>query len=223
MIPVSFSRIKVFKQCAKRFRHQFVLKDLPKVPDSTEQKQGKLQHEMLQKRVSEETPFPAGYEQLEGIARVIIAAPGQSLCELQLALDWNRRPCGFKDWKNCWMRTIIDIMKVNCECAWFGDYKTGKPDNDKLQHKINAAIGFQHYPGINTITTSYLWLKTGELDTEVYTRADLSRLWSEISAETQRIQLAEESNVWPARPSGLCPWCPVNYAGKCEYARGRPR
>lgn len=218
LVPWSYSRLDTFKQCPKKFWHMNVAKDVP-FEQSAAMKEGELQHKMLEDRVSKGTPIPAGYEPLEPIAQSVVRAPGKTFTELKMALDYHLQPCGYSDWKNAYGRVIVDVLKINGEAAWAGDYKTGKPTSDGLQLRINAAFLFAYYRDVDTVTTSYVWLKTRTVDTETYTRADLAKMWSDgILPEVDRLQEANKLNSWPAKANKFCAWCPVNKAGKCDQA-----
>jgi len=46
---------------------------------------------------------------------------------------------------------------------------------------------------------------------------DISVVWAEVMKRIQRIRDAAEHDNWPARPSGLCRFCPCQR--DCDYAR----
>lgn len=55
------------------------------------------------------------------------------------------------------------------------------------------------------------------MDTEVYYRNDVNKVWAEIMKRIQRINDSLEHDNWPAKPSGLCRYCPARH--NCDYAR----
>ena len=88
---------------------------------------------------------------------------------------------------------------------------------DQFQMQMFAAQVFKHFPDVQRVKTSLVWLKTMEMDTEQYTRVNMNAIWAEIMKRIQRIHDAYEHGNWPARPSGLCRFCPCRH--DCDYAR----
>jgi len=54
------------------------------------------------------------------------------------------------------------------------------------------------------------------MDTEVYKREDAPAIWEALMTKVQRIEHSLEKDQWPAKPSGLCPWCPLAQS-QCEF------
>ena len=52
------------------------------------------------------------------------------------------------------------------------------------------------------------------------TKAEIPKVWQEFLPRVQRMEDAWASEHFPARPSGLCPWCQVN---DCASRRGERR
>ena len=83
--------------------------------------------------------------------------------------------------------------------------------------QLFAAQVFKHFPEVTVVKTSLVWLKTFEIDTETYMRADVNPIWADIMKRIQRIHSSLEHDNWPAKPSGLCRYCPARH--DCDYAR----
>ena len=219
----SHSRVKDFVKCA----YMFYMKSLApkgervKFVQSDAMKQGELQHAMLENYVSKGTPIPEAYRaKLQPIGDAMKAAEGQTFTELELTLNESLVPCGWFA-EEAFVRVIIDVMKINGPACFVGDYKTGTPDFDEEQLKLFAAVIFQTFPEVMTVTTAYIWLKTGTLDSAVYTRDMVSSLWSALLVEPQRMQEANVMNLWPKRAGRWCKYCDVNREGKCDKASTR--
>ena len=88
---------------------------------------------------------------------------------------------------------------------------------DAKQFGRIAAQVFKHYPDVTRVKTSLVWLKDMAMDTEVYYRSDSNAVWAEIMKRIQRINDSLEYDNWPAKPSGLCRYCPARH--DCDYAR----
>ena len=95
-------------------------------------------------------------------------------------------------------------------------HNTGKRRADQFQMQLFAAQVFQHFPEVQRVKTSLVWLKTMEMDTEHYERTDTNAIWADVLKRINRIHEAYEHANWPARPSGLCRYCPARH--DCEYA-----
>ena len=55
------------------------------------------------------------------------------------------------------------------------------------------------------------------MDSETFTREQESAIWEKILNKVTRIEGALEHDNWPAKPSGLCGWCPCK--NFCEFAK----
>ena len=209
----SHSRINTFKKCPKQFHEMNVLKSVP-FEQSAAMLEGERVHKMLEKRIAEKTPFPHGYEYLEKIAAIIESMPGTKLTESKLTLSADLTPTGYFA-PDAYVRAIIDIAVIADDQAWLGDYKTGKVTMDQEQLKLFAAVAFHHYPDVQRIRATYIYINAKVVDGEDYTREDLPRLWEELLVEPARLQECVVSSNWPARPGRHCRWCTVNKYKKC--------
>ena len=94
-------------------------------------------------------------------------------------------------------------------------FMTYKVDGDQL--KLFAAASMVLWPFLEQVKTGYIWLQSGQMDTEDFTQADKPVIFQDFAQRVHRMEMALENDDWPARPSGLCRgWCPV---GKkhCEH------
>lgn len=225
MISWSPSRVDDFEGCPKRMYHRSVAKrgDPDRVegdPQTAEQKQGDVVHKMLEYRVSRGQPLPQDYQRYEPTVAAIAGAPGKTLTELELAIDYNLAPCGYKDWDRAYGRVKADILKLNGGLGFAGDYKTGKPKFDEFQLKLTAAVLFVTFPELEQVTTAYIWLNHGPMiDPATYHRSALATMWDNLLVVPRRIQECEVMGNWPARPGRHCSWCPVNREKKCQFAQ----
>jgi hypothetical protein len=97
------------------------------------------------------------------------------------------------------------------------DWKSGKRRPDFFQMEMFAAQTMKHYPEVQTVKTSLVWLKDMVMDTETYTRSQMNDLWAKIMGKISKIHNAEKHDNWPARPGPLCRWCPARH--DCDSAR----
>lgn len=213
----SYSSIKLYENCPYRYFRQRIVKDVVDAGGEAS-KHGERIHEFLEHRLKSNATLPqeiATYEPL-CVAVEKLAQGGELHIEKELVLSENLTPTGWWD-ADAWLRSKLDILVINGHDANVMDWKTGKRNPDFFQMQMFAAQVFKHYPEVQRVKTSLVWLKTMEMDTEQYTRLDANPIWAEVMKRIQRIHSAYEHANWPARPSGLCRYCPCRH--DCDYAR----
>ena len=214
----SFSAIKLFENCPKRYYLQRVTKEI-KDEGGEASLYGNRIHEALEARLkgAELTPETSNYETLCRAVDKMAASPNARLfVEHKLALNENLTPTRWFA-KDAWFRSVLDVLVVREDQAIVMDWKTGKRKPDFTQLRMFALQVFKHFPDVSEVTSTFVWLKDMAMDSEVYKRGDLSVMWEELLSRTNRIYQAMESGNWPARPSGLCRFCPAK--NMCEHAR----
>jgi len=219
IIAWSHSRIEMFKKCPRQFNELQLLKTV-KFEQTEAMLEGERQHKMLEDRIGKGTPLPAPYMKLEPICQSVLNAPGQTFTETKLTLNNKLQPTGYFA-PDAYVRVIIDVMKKQDKTAWMGDWKSGKPNFDEHQLKLFSAVGFMTYPSLEQITTSYVWLKPGILDSKTYNRAQLPQMWAELLQKPAELQAAYVMNDWKPKPGRHCRWCLVNKIGRCPDAAER--
>ena len=224
-IAGSFSRIKDYDDCPKKFFYKYVAPKDQRVPyiESAQMRQGKVIHQQLEDRINSngQTPFAPGYEYLDKWTAPILAAPGHKFAEHELTVDQNLAPCGAKDWDRAYIRTKIDVTVLCLPNAFMLDYKSGNPKySNDLQLDIDAALVFNHYPEVEFIGGSFAYLQPGVPSNPLtYTRTDLPGIWGKVLGFMDSIQASNRTGDWPAKRNGLCAFCEVNKMGKCQEAR----
>lgn len=211
----SYSSIKLFENCPLRYYRQRIAKDaVDEGGDAS--KYGERVHALLEKRLKggDIDREVAHYDPLcQSVLK--LASNGVLHIEHELVLNDTLHPTGWWD-ADAWLRSKLDVLVVIGPDAVVMDWKTGKRNLDFFQMQIFAAQVFKHFPDVHRVKTSLVWLKTMEMDTETYTRVDINTHWAEIMGRIQRIHDAYESGNWPARPSGLCKFCPAR--STCDFA-----
>jgi hypothetical protein len=213
----SYSAIKLYENCPYRYFRQRITKDV--VDEGGEaSKYGERVHEYLEHRLKSNKLLPQDVAHYEPLCASVekIAAGGELLIEHELVLTDNLTPTGWWD-ADAWLRSKLDILVLNGTLANVMDWKTGKRNADQFQMQLFAAQVFKHFPDIETVKTSLVWLKTMEMDTETYYRAQTNDLWADVMKRIQRIYTSLENDNWPMRPSGLCRFCPARH--DCVSAR----
>ena len=213
----SYSAIKLYENCPYRYFRQRITKDV--VDEGGEaSKYGERVHEYLEHRLKSNKLLPQDVAHYEPLCASVekIAAGGELLIEHELVLTDNLTPTGWWD-TDAWLRSKLDILVLNGTLANVMDWKTGKRNADQFQMQLFAAQVFKHFPDIETVKTSLVWLKTMEMDTETYYRAQTNDLWADVMKRIQRIYTSLDNDNWPMRPSGLCRFCPARH--DCVSAR----
>jgi len=212
----SYSSMKLYENCPYRYYHQRIAKTV--VDQGGEaSKHGERVHKYLEDRVNDKVELPEELSHVEPIVESLenLSKDGILRAEAEMTLTVNFTPTTW--WaKDAWMRSKLDILISKDTTAVVADWKTGKRRPDFAQLELFALQVFAHYPHINKVTSSFIWIKDIAMDRRTYTRKDQHELWNKVLTKTQRIEHSLENENWPAKPSGLCGYCPCK--NFCEFA-----
>ena len=220
MTAWSYSSIKTFDQCPKKYFHLKVVKDVEDAP-GPEAVYGTEVHLAAELFIRDGVPIPEKYAYIRPIVERLAAFPGDKHCELKLGVertDDGYVPCSFFG-KQVWYRGIIDLLIVNGPKAYLIDYKTGKNAKyaDTKQLDLMAGAVFAHFPEVQTIKAGLIYVVSDEVPKKDYRRGEGDSL-SVFSSQLDRLDAAHESGVWNAKSGPLCGWCPVT---SCEHWKPR--
>ena len=213
----SYSSIKMFENCPKRYYHQRITKEVTDTgSDAT--RYGERIHADLEHRLVEQKPLSYDSQQYEVLCQSIevLATGGELHAERQLCLTENLTPTSWYA-DDAWLRSILDVLILKDDQAIVMDWKTGKRRPDFTQLQLFALQVFKHFPKIKTVKTSFVWLQDMGMDTEVFSADKTKTMWADMLARIERIHQSLEHDNWPAKPSGLCNWCPAKNI--CEFAK----
>ncbi len=218
MTAWSYSSIKTFDQCPKKYFHLKVAKDIKDEPGEAAD-YGTAVHLAAEEYIRDGKPIPDKFAYIRPVVERLEALPGEKHAELKLGLTRDFEPCGFFD-KDVWWRGIADLLVIDGHRAWCVDYKTGKSARyaDTKQLDLLAGAVFSHFPQVMTIKSSLIFVVSGELVAKKHIITERSEYLSVFNDELARLDAAMENGVWNAKSSGLCPWCPVT---SCENWRPR--
>lgn len=213
----SFSSIKLYENCPKRYLHQRVLKEVQDEGGEAS-KYGERIHEAMEQRLKggELTDETKQYEALCSAVEKISGDDAELFVEYQMCLNEDLTPTGWWD-KDAWLRSILDVLVVRGSEAVVMDWKTGKRRPDFTQLQLFALQVFKHFPEVQEVTSTLVWLKDMQMDAEVYRRSDTNSMWASLMGRISRIHESLEHDNWPPRPSGLCRFCPAKHM--CDYAK----
>lgn len=206
----SHSSLKDYEGCAKRYQEVKVLKNFPFVENDAT-RYGTEFHKAAEDYIQDGVVLPEQFNFAKATLDALIAKPGRKMCELQMALTTDLKPC---DWKSpdAWVRGIADLIIVDDEnmTAWVVDYKTGNnkyPDREQL--KLMSLMVFAHMPHIRKVNSALLFVVKDDMVRHAMTLDQAEAEWWQYRERVARIEQAHDTGVWNPRPSPLCPWCPV--------------
>lgn len=205
----SFSAIKMFENCPFQYYNVRIIKSVVnKGGEATIW--GERVHSQLEQRLRDGVALPPESASNEPICLALtnLAAGGDLFVEQEATLSKALAPTGWWD-PDAWLRSKLDVLVIKGPWAAVFDWKTGKRRPDFSQLELFALQVFTHEPAVQTVHSKFLWIKDGKSDQEVYKRDQMPVLWEKLMTRIHRIEKAMETNVWPAKPSGLCPYCPV--------------
>ena len=202
----SFSSIKLFEQCPRKYYHLRVAKDY-KEPTSEAMTYGSVLHKAAEDYISLGTPLPPQFAYIKDALDKLKALPGEKLCERKMGLTRNLEPCDFYA-KDVWWRGIADLIVLNKEggVAYTVDYKTGKSTKyaDTGQLELMALAIFKHFPEIKTVKAGLLFVVCNAFIKDGYALDKEPELWEKWMTHYDRMLTAYKSEVWNPNPSGLC-------------------
>ena len=223
MTAWSYSSIKTFDQCPKKYYHLKVAKDVKDVPGEAAI-YGTAVHEAAELFIKNGTPIPEKFAYIRPTVERLAAIDGDKHCELRLGVsktDTGYEPTTFFG-KNVWWRGIVDLVIIDGAKAYMVDYKTGKNARyaDPKQLDLMAGALFVHYPDLEVIKSALVYVVSNELIPKTHTRDKMDMYLSVFADELDRLDGAELSGVWNPKSGPLCGWCPVV---ECEHHKPRRR
>ncbi len=220
-ITWSYSSLKTFEQCPKKYYHLKVVKDV-KDEGSEATLYGQELHKAAEDYLKEGTPIPPKFGYVQDTVDAIKNIPGEKHCELKLGVrktDTGYEPCGFFD-KDVWWRGIGDVIVVQDELAFSLDYKTSKNAKyaDLKQLDILAAALFTHFPQVKKIKSALAFVVSNEFVHKEPFAAMRDSYFAAFEPDLDRLATAQETGVWNTNTGPLCKFCPVV---SCEHNRKR--
>ena len=203
----SFSSIKSFDQCPKKYYHLKVVKDYEE-PTSHAMTYGSEFHTAAEHYINgTDATLDPRFAFAQDMLDRLNAMEGEKLCEYKMGLTSALEPCGFFD-SNVWWRGVADltILDRKTRTAKVVDYKTGKSARyaDRGQLELMALATFKHFPEIRKVKGGLLFVICNAFIKDTYTIDQESDLWKKWLIEYAKLQKAYDVDVWNARPTGLC-------------------
>ena len=219
MTAWSYSSIKTFDQCPRKYYHLRIAKDV-KDEGSQATIYGQAVHKAAEEFIRDGVPVPKKYAFIQDVLDSLNRIEGEKFCEMKLGVaigDDGFEPCKFFG-DDVWWRGIVDLAIINGSKAYIIDYKTSKNAKyaDVKQLDLMAGAIFVHYPEVQEINSGLAFVVSGEFIKKDHRRDQLDAYLSVFNNELDRLNTAEETDVWNAVSGPLCRFCPVS---TCEHNR----
>lgn len=204
----SFSSIKTFDQCPKKYYHLKVAKDYEENFQTEAILYGNEFHKAAEDYVSGAVEeLDPRFDYAKAALDRLLSMKGEKLCEYKMGLTSNLEPCGFFD-ADVWFRGVVDLAILDREAgtAKVIDYKTGKSAKyaDKGQLELMALAIFKHFPEIHTVKGGLFFVVCNAFVQDTYTITQEPDLWRKWLTEYGKVEQAYTNDVWNPRPTGLC-------------------
>ena len=214
----SFSSLKTFQQCPKKYYHTKIAKDVVE-PDTTATLYGKSAHTVAEEYIRDDKPVPPQFAYMQETLDSLKAIPGEKHCEMMLGFTKGLEACEFHA-PNVWWHGIADLVVINEEkkMAYSVDYKTSKSARyaDVKQLDLVATGIFAKFPKIERIKSALLFVVSKEFVKAEHHVEMVPKYVEKPARDVARIEAALENGVWNPVQGPLCRFCSVK---QCEYNR----
>lgn len=215
-MPLSYSRLSCFETCQQQFDYLYVTKCV-KDPGNVHTEYGIRVHESLETYAKTKDAAQLTVETVKygPVVDAILRKQGAKYFEHQMAINGDMQPC---DWfaQDVWVRSIADVLLVDGRKAYCLDWKTGKVKDNPTQMQLFACMVMLHFPEVDEVKTSFIWLAHDKTTEVTYSRAQFPLLWEGLSKRFAALQDTVDLGVFKAKPSRLCNWCAAKKI--CSYA-----
>jgi len=215
-ITWSFSALKDYKTCARKYHAEKILKLYP-YTETEAIRYGKEMHKAFELYLLNGTPLNVSFARFLPMLDRVKAIPGVVLCEHEMGVKRDLSPCSFNDPKR-WVRGIADVVVLDEEGgrAHVIDWKSGGAKYpDKGQLELMALMLFAHFPKVNVVKGALVFVSHNTLVKGAYKREDAPKLWQPWYDNVARLEVSHSTGTWHPNPNGLCrKWCPVEH---CEF------
>lgn len=214
----SFSSLKTFQQCPKKYYHTKVAKDVVE-PDTQATLYGKSVHTAAEEYIRDGIPVPPQYAYMQQTLDTLKAIPGEKHCEMKLGFTKDLEACEFHA-PNVWWHGIADLVVINEDkkLAYSVDYKTSKSARyaDVKQLDLVATGIFAKFPKIERVKSALLFVVSKEFVKAEHHAEMVPKYIEKPAQDVARIEAALDNGVWNPVQGPLCKFCSVK---QCEYNR----
>ena len=215
--PWSFSRLKGFEDCPRRYHETMVKKGAWPEERSAMLDWGDAVHKALANALRANTPLPTVFQLFQHWVDKVANTPGELLIEddCRWAITREFMPTPWFS-KNVWLRVVADAVKLDSDAALVVDWKAGKSANaDPIQLILTSLVMLHMFPKLEVVRSDFIWLQEDAQTTQVVYREEAADYWSDLLPRVEALQEAHRTNNFPPKPNRFCrSWCPVR---SCEY------
>lgn len=217
----SFTRLKNYEVCPKRYYETDVLKNYNDGDDNPDLQWGETVHKAMAERCQNGVALPDGMpEHYEAWAQKVLVGGGEIFTELELAIDQNFSAApwfGDKDRRTGaligpqpWFRAKVDLVKKQGPIGLLVDWKTGKIVDESFQLALSAACAFAKWPDLQALRVSYVWLKEDAESSDTVLRKDMPNVWRQLWPRISALTQSHLSLSFPPQQGKMCrKWCKV--------------
>ena len=216
-LPVaSYSFLNTWAICPHQAARKYIVKDLPREPETPEMAWGNAVHEAMEKRLRDKTPLPQSMASYEYWAAPLDALKIEP--EQKLGMTVEGQPCDFFA-KNVFLRGKLDApVRLRRDYVMIFDWKTGKRREEPFELAVGALLLQAHWPEVVQLLGQYIWLKYS-VNGKQHDVSDTARTWAVVKDTMREVECAIVDNEFRKTPGPLCGWCPVL---DCQHnTRGR--
>ena len=214
----SYSSLKNFQQCPKKYFHLKVAKDVVDRPHESAL-YGSAVHKAAEDHVAEGVPIPPKYAYIAPTIEALKKIPGEKYCEIKMGVTEKLEACDY-DAPDAWWHGIVDLLIVNEAegIAHMVDYKTSKNAKyaDTKQLDYMAVAVFAKFPKIKVIKSALLFVVSNEFVQKKHVAENVQLYMNSATFDLNRLKSAFKSGVWNPVTGPLCKFCPVE---SCEHNR----
>jgi hypothetical protein len=214
----SYSSLKTFQQCPKKYYHTKILKDIVE-PDTTATLYGKAAHTVAEEFVRDGVAIPEAFAYMKPVLEQLNSIEGEKHCEVKLGMTKTLESCDF-DAPNVWWHGVADLVIINKKTgtAFSVDYKTSKNARyaDATQLDLVACGLFVKFPEIKKIRSALLFVVSKEFVKAEHHAEMVTKYMQKPTKDVARIEAAISNGVWNPVEGPLCKFCSVK---QCEYNR----
>lgn len=225
VIALSHSRLSTYRNCARKFKLQYLDKAFPDDSDNPNfvrgnRVHGQLENYVMWKNAGETFEKPAMVNEAMNVIPIIekiyesytSVMPEQKLC---IDDQWNKT-----GWfaKNAYLRAILDLIAFKPKAALICDYKTGKVreyDEYGGQLHLNAAMLFAVEADVDVIDVAYLFADHKQTIKVRFHRDQYEEFKAHFIEEHQQVNA---ETAWEPTINQYCKWCPATKV-QCEFSK----
>lgn len=214
-LPVaSFTFLNTWDICNHQAARKYIIKDLPKEPQSPEMIYGNDVHNAMEKRLDPTAPHPL-VDRFQAYEPFAAALDGRGVIpEMKLGITATGASVGFWD-EDVWLRGKLDAPILGAQSAVLLDWKTGKVRENPYELEVQALLLQAKRPEIKNIVGRYVWLKENRLG-EPHDCSDTASTWQKVHKTMDDVAHAVAMESFEKTPGALCGWCSVL---DCKYNR----